>query len=755
MSAAKAIFNVTVSSGRGETEKTLQGESLSVGRAPDCTVRIHNDNISRKHLTFVCKNGQLWMEDHGSANGTYLNGTKVKAHMLVSISASDEIRLGNSDIQLHVRMTPVEEEAGVAPPSSAPPGPDPTRADTVIMAPGLVAPPAITEKSQEDHRADQLVKEAQKKSTQIIFEAESLAEKRVQEIYSRAHDTQKKAENFYRQRLQEAFEESQKSLQDAQERGREFLAEARRKAQDIRDEVESFVAQLRSRSESECASLLEEAEARGRELKDQRIREAESQIHDKEAELLAAVRQETEEERNKKILELDEYIHDTRAAHDNQLAVERLDHDAQITALREKIDLLNEQLRLSEEEARRRIDDFHYKVQSAEEEWEKQKTIQSEQEAELAKIQSDLHETREKLLQNQTQSRELEQKLQTQQQEEQQHQRQLQKHKEELGRLSLELRTYAEKVEGAKKESAAEIIRLKEKHEQERGKIEKTEEEKAHQLRLEATQQVRKLERDLLAELHGKKDRLSREILLSVEAQLKEHLPTQGWSEISAALQEQVASILSGQIVTISKDSAMGDKKKQLISERKKERWTFSGMGLVFGALLLLLGQSLWVKVKTNKSPLRQIAQEEAQSQQRDLEARRFNPPQVAELKDTYTDSVLYTRDFVSIYLEPAYQKRWFAAAGSYLMKTWRLDEDHSIQTLSTAAALVKNLYERRQKIHPDFVTEGVAKMREIENENLARMRDTLGSQVRLESFKKFEKEFFEQEVLQRSAPRR
>jgi adenylate cyclase len=52
--------------------------SSTLGRTPGNTVVIPNDHISRKHaLIQVQGNGECWMVDLGSSNGTYVNGRRV------------------------------------------------------------------------------------------------------------------------------------------------------------------------------------------------------------------------------------------------------------------------------------------------------------------------------------------------------------------------------------------------------------------------------------------------------------------------------------------------------------------------------------------------------------------------------------------------------------------------------------------------------------------------------------------------------
>lgn len=74
----------------------LQGEAVSIGRASDCTIPIKDRYLSRKHAEIVAV-GNAWMlKDLGSANGTYLNGSRVERDEI--LKTGDRIRLGDTEI---------------------------------------------------------------------------------------------------------------------------------------------------------------------------------------------------------------------------------------------------------------------------------------------------------------------------------------------------------------------------------------------------------------------------------------------------------------------------------------------------------------------------------------------------------------------------------------------------------------------------------------------------------------------------------
>src|SRR5213595_3042614 len=74
----------------------LQDETVSIGRASDCTIPIKDRYLSRRHAEIISTDGQWILKDLGSANGTYLNGSRVEREL--RLRAGDRIRLGDTEI---------------------------------------------------------------------------------------------------------------------------------------------------------------------------------------------------------------------------------------------------------------------------------------------------------------------------------------------------------------------------------------------------------------------------------------------------------------------------------------------------------------------------------------------------------------------------------------------------------------------------------------------------------------------------------
>jgi serine phosphatase RsbU (regulator of sigma subunit)/pSer/pThr/pTyr-binding forkhead associated (FHA) protein len=74
----------------------LQGQAVSIGRASECSIPIKDRYLSRKHAEIVLIEGAWVLKDCGSANGTYLNGTRVDRDY--ALKTGDRIRLGDTEL---------------------------------------------------------------------------------------------------------------------------------------------------------------------------------------------------------------------------------------------------------------------------------------------------------------------------------------------------------------------------------------------------------------------------------------------------------------------------------------------------------------------------------------------------------------------------------------------------------------------------------------------------------------------------------
>lgn len=77
-----------------------------IGRAPECTIPVTVDEISRRHVQLKPTADGLAVEDLGSANGTYVNGQRMQTGFM---KPGDELRL---DAVRFMLVAPGQEMAG-------------------------------------------------------------------------------------------------------------------------------------------------------------------------------------------------------------------------------------------------------------------------------------------------------------------------------------------------------------------------------------------------------------------------------------------------------------------------------------------------------------------------------------------------------------------------------------------------------------------------------------------------------------------
>jgi DNA-binding winged helix-turn-helix (wHTH) protein len=68
-----------------------EGETL-VGRGPECGVRLASSQVSRVHAQFQVSGRRATVKDHGSKNGTWINGSRIEAS--AELQDGDEVLFG-------------------------------------------------------------------------------------------------------------------------------------------------------------------------------------------------------------------------------------------------------------------------------------------------------------------------------------------------------------------------------------------------------------------------------------------------------------------------------------------------------------------------------------------------------------------------------------------------------------------------------------------------------------------------------------
>jgi hypothetical protein len=96
----KALTHVLVTEGGlAGTRITLsEQQPIMIGRANDSTLVLTDDYASTRHARLVSRDGDWYVEDLGSTNGTYLDRTKVSIPTLIPPGVP--IRIGKTVLEL-------------------------------------------------------------------------------------------------------------------------------------------------------------------------------------------------------------------------------------------------------------------------------------------------------------------------------------------------------------------------------------------------------------------------------------------------------------------------------------------------------------------------------------------------------------------------------------------------------------------------------------------------------------------------------
>lgn len=321
-----------------------------------------------------------------------------------------------------------------------------------------------------------------------------------------------------------------------------------------------------------------------------------------------------------------------------------------------------------------------------------------------------------------------------------------------LGEMNYELSTQQSRIDSLAKDFEAQKAHYKSQMDVEQQKMLKASQEQVNQMKVLEMERLNTLKEDMLSELYKNKETISKEIHRAIEKEIVNLMPPSQFGPFSENLYKQILGSFDDHTASMSADahSDKGQLKKDanlVLKKQRRERYQYISMGVLMGMFFFFVGSNVYRYVQEKQNPVSDKIAEQAEQVKKDLDEKKFNPARVPEVKDSYVDLVLYTDQFTELYLDPEFHDKWGKAAMDYLLRTWRVEEEKSIQVVAMAQTLVKTLVEKKETVRTDFLEQGLGKMKELETETSNKIVDILGSQVKFESFRKFEKKYFRDEL--------
>jgi ABC-type multidrug transport system ATPase subunit/pSer/pThr/pTyr-binding forkhead associated (FHA) protein len=80
----------------------LQSSVISIGRTPDNQIVVNHPQVSSKHAQIVKQGDQLFLEDRGSANGTYVRGQRLAAGQRAPVASGEKVFIGPMPLLIHI-----------------------------------------------------------------------------------------------------------------------------------------------------------------------------------------------------------------------------------------------------------------------------------------------------------------------------------------------------------------------------------------------------------------------------------------------------------------------------------------------------------------------------------------------------------------------------------------------------------------------------------------------------------------------------
>jgi ABC-type multidrug transport system ATPase subunit/pSer/pThr/pTyr-binding forkhead associated (FHA) protein len=75
---------------------------ISIGRTPDNQIVVNHPQVSSKHAQIVKSGDQLFLEDRGSANGTFVRGQRLASGQKVPVASGEKVFIGPMPLLIHI-----------------------------------------------------------------------------------------------------------------------------------------------------------------------------------------------------------------------------------------------------------------------------------------------------------------------------------------------------------------------------------------------------------------------------------------------------------------------------------------------------------------------------------------------------------------------------------------------------------------------------------------------------------------------------
>ncbi|MBX9584169.1 MAG: FHA domain-containing protein, partial [Gemmataceae bacterium] len=87
----------------------IVGPQFLIGRDPECQLRPASQAVSKRHCAVVVRDGEVFLKDYGSTNGTVLNDVIVQDEER-PLSNNDSVKIGPLDFTVRIEPAAVKPD---------------------------------------------------------------------------------------------------------------------------------------------------------------------------------------------------------------------------------------------------------------------------------------------------------------------------------------------------------------------------------------------------------------------------------------------------------------------------------------------------------------------------------------------------------------------------------------------------------------------------------------------------------------------
>lgn len=724
MSNDQKTFVVEVHSFDGVKTYYVNKPFFVLGRGSTSEIKLDDKDISREHVKISFSEG-LRLEDLESSNGTFINDAKVPPKTQIEVLPNDKIVLGKSKLSFKFKvMTPSEEaqqiakiaeEAKDANVQVAISGfPDAKNDFKLDFKNVTIDLPKYKDPSQH---AQEIIKEAEFIKYTIIKSANVQKEK----VIAEAKLVSKKI---------------------AEETYHEYQSRVNLLIQQTRDQMNHLKAETESHLDDKRLHAMDEIQLMWKEHQDQLQTEKNVIISKFDAENkmkldieLEKLRNEAFIEKNRVITEAESDIMAKTKAYRAQFENERTEHTEKVRLLTKQF----EDMKAECEILSRKIAEF--------------KEQNNEKNIEYDQILSKLNIERDKLEILQTNFKNLSEEnskiqeninsFQKNRDAALETERIAKKNIDELTKriqaLSEQKQNVEEQLQSMEKSLSDAKLKAKSDVEQEYKILRDSEGKKFQEFRVAELKELQRIREEHTTSIKKLSLELSQEIATKLEMQSKK--TGQGVFNFDQNL-EVINSVI--QVKTASETGISSNHQAQLDSWRKKQRAAKVSLFAAgaAAAFVLSVGGNVVLKRLTRDTLQDELAKTAEIRRQKEIE-NRFIPEKTSSYYESYVDATMYTDNFVEVYLDDKNQQAWVERATIYFLNTLKIDEQKTIEAISASRSLVQTVEERMQLLTKTNMKAETEKLKQLEATTTEQQVEVLGSNVRLEAYKKLERQFF------------